>query len=207
MSSSTPALGVDRAQAYVGAFLRRADARREVNAAALEGDLHLDENGQIIRPAQAAEDGARDPADALHDVGTFAQVCCCKSRREHGRTQPGRGVLPTTTSQQDPVVSYKRVSRRYEVVQILPVQRHVRAAHQTVLLTNPSRCTRLTLLAVQYFQYPSSAFACMGITHSIRNSFEMRSNLYHLTVASPHRFTQSRHQRVAHNCCCLATGG
>ena len=107
----------------------------------------------------------------------------------------------------DAVVSYKRVSRRYEVVQILPVQRHVRAAHQTVLLTNPSRCTRLTLLAVQYFQYLSSAFACMGITHSIRNSFEMRSNLYHLTVASPHRFTQSRHQRVAHSCCCLATGG
>ena len=71
---STPALYADRAQAYVGAFLRRADARRDANAAALEGDLHLDENGQIVRPILHADDGAKDPADALHDVGTFAQV-------------------------------------------------------------------------------------------------------------------------------------
>jgi len=70
-----------RAQAYVGAFLRRANGGREAaNAAALEGDLHLDENGQIIRPAARTEDGAADPADSMHDVGTFAQVravhCC-----------------------------------------------------------------------------------------------------------------------------------
>ena len=72
---SAPAFCTDRAQAYVGAFLRRPDARREANAASLEGDLHLDEHGQIVRPVVHAEDGAKDPADALHDVGTFAQVC------------------------------------------------------------------------------------------------------------------------------------
>ena len=70
-----------RAQAYVGAFLRRPNGSREAaNAESLEGDLHLDENGQIIRPAARTEDGAADPADAMHDVGTFAQVrrvyCC-----------------------------------------------------------------------------------------------------------------------------------
>ena len=70
-----------RAQAYVGAFLRRPNGSREAaNAASLEGDLHLDENGQIIRPAARTEDGAADPADSMHDVGTFAQVrtnyCC-----------------------------------------------------------------------------------------------------------------------------------
>jgi len=64
-----------RAQAYVGAFLRRPNGSREAaNAASLEGDLHLDENGQIIRPAARTEDGAADPADMMHDVGTFAQV-------------------------------------------------------------------------------------------------------------------------------------
>ena len=78
-----------RAQAYVGAFLRRTNGGREAaNAAALEGDLHLDENGQIIRPAARAEDAVADPADAMHNVGTFAQVstvqCCSATRAPSG---------------------------------------------------------------------------------------------------------------------------
>ena len=95
-----------RAQAYVGAFLRRANGGREAaNAAALEGDLHLDENGQIIRPAARTEDGAADPADAMHDVGTFAQVCTthtCLLWWSAGNCPP---MLPLPSSQSESTVT------------------------------------------------------------------------------------------------------
>ena len=80
----------------MGAFLRRANAGKDAaTAASLEGDLHLDENGQIIRPAARADEGSADPADAMHDIGTFAQVraVCALWRRSPGADQPAQGPL------------------------------------------------------------------------------------------------------------------